>query len=221
VPQERRPKAGVPPPPRGRRSPQAPAAAGGCGGSRAGGRSPQTWRRGDLGLSLTEARGSHRDEGGPQDPASDRAASASASDDLGQDPQEPTDELRTVTTRRYNRVSETVETREFETRPRPYILLSLATHAQPGGPPTWHRLVVWNGDLLCHRNIRFLGKGDKIQVRTHGWFHQPLSSRREVQVPGLPRTRWSRSSTPTSSAAAAMRRVKLRSSPLGVGSPLG
>jgi single-stranded DNA-binding protein len=84
---------------------------------------------------------------------------------LGQDPQIRHTRVRTVTTRRYNRVSETVETREFETRPRPYILLSLATHAQPGGPPTWHRLVVWNGDLLCHRNIRFLGKGDKIKVR--------------------------------------------------------
>src|SRR5258708_7469652 len=53
---------------------------------------------------------------------------------------------------------------EFTTRPRDFIVVSLATHDDKG-EATWHRLVAWNGDQLCHRNLRFAGKGDRVKVQ--------------------------------------------------------
>jgi hypothetical protein len=48
------------------------------------------------------------------------------------------------------------------TRSGDSIVLSLGTHENDR--TTWHRLVVWSGDQLYHRNIRFAGKGDLVQV---------------------------------------------------------
>ena len=53
---------------------------------------------------------------------------------------------------------------EFTTRPRDFIAGSLATQDDKG-EITWHRLVAWNGDQICHRNLRFAGKGDRVKVQ--------------------------------------------------------
>jgi single-stranded DNA-binding protein len=81
---------------------------------------------------------------------------------LGKDPEIRQTKERTETRRRYNPVALCKDTFEVHIRARDYIVLSLAVH--DGDQTTWHRLVVWNGDRLAYRNIRFAGKGDRVTV---------------------------------------------------------
>src|SRR5258708_165561 len=76
---------------------------------------------------------------------------------LGKDPEIRQTRVRTYRGKRRNRVAECFDRYEFTTRPRDFIVVSLATHDDKG-EATWHRLVAWNGDQLCHRNLRFAGK---------------------------------------------------------------
>jgi single-stranded DNA-binding protein len=64
---------------------------------------------------------------------------------------------------RYNAIAEMDETYLARTRERAYIVLSLATH-DARRRTSWHRLVVWGGDQICHRNIRFARQGDLVRV---------------------------------------------------------
>jgi len=48
---------------------------------------------------------------------------------------------------------------------RDYMVLSLAT--RDAGRTTWHRLMVWSAGALCHRNVRFSGAGDLVEVTGH------------------------------------------------------
>ncbi|HEV3077736.1 MAG TPA: single-stranded DNA-binding protein [Thermoanaerobaculia bacterium] len=82
---------------------------------------------------------------------------------LGKDPEIRQTQVRTIQGKRRNRVAQLYDRYEFTTRPRDFIVLSLATHDEHG-VTTWHRLVAWNGDQLCYRNLRFAGKGDRIKV---------------------------------------------------------
>ncbi|MDP9120131.1 MAG: single-stranded DNA-binding protein [Acidobacteriota bacterium] len=55
--------------------------------------------------------------------------------------------------------------REFTTRPRPYLKLSLATH---GRTTTWHDLIVWSPDHSTPVQAAYLArKGDKVRVTGH------------------------------------------------------
>jgi single-stranded DNA-binding protein len=83
---------------------------------------------------------------------------------LGKDPEIRQTQVRTIRGKRRNCVAQVYDRYEFTTRPRDFIVLSLATHDEHG-VTTWHRLVAWNGDQLCHRNLRFAGKGDLVKVK--------------------------------------------------------
>jgi len=83
---------------------------------------------------------------------------------LGKDPEIRQTRVRTYRVKRLNRVAQCYDRYEFTTRPRNFIVVSLATH-DANGETTWHRLVAWNGDQLCHRNLRFAGKGDRVKVQ--------------------------------------------------------
>ncbi len=102
---------------------------------------------------------------------------------LGKDPEIRQTQVRTIQGKRKNRVAQCFDRYEFTTRPRDFIVLSLATH-DDHGVTTWHRLVVWNGDQLCHRNVRFAGQGDrvKVQVRPETFkYKAPDGSERELR----------------------------------------
>ena len=101
---------------------------------------------------------------------------------LGKDPEIRQTQVRTYRGKRHNRVAECFERYEFTTRPRDFIVVSLATHDDQG-ETTWHRLVAWNGDQLCHRNLRFAGKGDrvKVQVRPETFRYKVDGEERELR----------------------------------------
>ncbi len=81
---------------------------------------------------------------------------------LGKSPETRSTRERTYEASRYNEVAEMHEPYEAHVPSRDFLVLSLAEHH--GKETRWHRLVVWNGDHLCHRNIRFAGSGDLVEV---------------------------------------------------------
>ena len=56
-------------------------------------------------------------------------------------------------------------TYDFQTTPRTFAVLSLATHRWERGQriPTWHRIVAWNADR-AHHGLRRLGRGDRVEI---------------------------------------------------------
>jgi single-stranded DNA-binding protein len=83
---------------------------------------------------------------------------------LGKDPEIRQTRVRTIQGMRKNPIAQVPDPYEYTTRPRDFIVVSLATHDDKG-ETTWHRLIAWNGDQLCHRNLRFAGKGDRVKVK--------------------------------------------------------
>jgi hypothetical protein len=81
---------------------------------------------------------------------------------LGRNPEMRSTAERTYEALFYNEVAEMHEPYQVHVPSREYLVLSLARHH--GAEAIWHRLVVWNGDQLCHRNIRFAGSGDLVEV---------------------------------------------------------
>ena len=81
---------------------------------------------------------------------------------LGKSPETRLTRERTYEATFKNKIAEMDELYEAHVPSREYLVLSLATHH--GDETRWRRLVVWNGDQLSHRNIRFAGPGDHVRI---------------------------------------------------------
>jgi single-stranded DNA-binding protein len=83
---------------------------------------------------------------------------------LGRAPQLRQTRERTITVKRPNRVAQLTDTFEVRTRSRDYIRFSLAYRPHPAAKGRWYHCVVWNGDLLAYRAIRWAHQGDLVRI---------------------------------------------------------